>query len=210
MRNINIIAMLLILTVVLMAGPALASTFNFGNSEYTLVQTSGISWNDAKIAAEAAGGHLATITSAAENNFFKNNVFKDAEKAYWLGAFQTGDNNRKKPTENWQWITGEDWSYTDWSSIEPNNSGMNEIHLSADSRYGFQWNDEDSAVGQMINGYVVEKNLSTTPTPFPVRSGYWVQAFAQFSASRENLINNSVSLIRQKSRKSDISRDFFI
>lgn len=150
-----------------LAIPASASTFTFGDSEYTLIQTSGISWTDAKLAAEAAGGHLATITSVAESDFFKSQVFKDLNKAYWLGAFQTGDENRQTPTADWQWVTGEEWDFTDWSSSEPNNSQINEIHLSADSRFGFQWNDEGSAVNQMISGYVVEKPLNTTPTPIP-------------------------------------------
>ncbi|CCO24617.1 lectin-like protein [Maridesulfovibrio hydrothermalis] len=160
---LSISAILLILSAI----PAIASTFTFGNSEYILVQTSGISWDEARIAAEAAGGHLATITSIEENNFFKSNVFKDANKAYWLGAYQTGDEDRQNPTANWQWITGEEWTYTDWSSVEPNNAGMDEAHLSADSRYQFSWNDEDSAVQRMINGYVVEKQLPPTPTPIP-------------------------------------------
>ncbi len=166
MKKIIVLAISTI-TLVLFSIPALASTFSFGDSEYTLVETSGISWADAKLAAEASGGHLATITSAAESDFFKSQVFKDLSKAYWLGAFQTGDENRQNPTDNWQWVTGEDWSYTDWSSNEPNNAAIDEMHLSADSRYGFKWNDEGSAVSKMINGYVVEKPLNPTPTPIP-------------------------------------------
>lgn len=157
---------LTILLSVLAALPAAASTYTFGNSEYILIQSSGISWDDAKLAAEAAGGHLATITSAEESAYLKSNVFRDLNKAYWLGGYQTGDQNKKTPTENWNWVTDEEWSFTDWSNIEPNNAGTNEIHLSADSRYGFQWNDEDSDVSHQINGYVVEKSLSA-PTPIP-------------------------------------------
>lgn len=155
-----------ILLIAFLTAPAMASTFKFGNSEYTLVQSSGIQWEDARIAAEAAGGHLATVTSAEENSFFKSVVFKDLSKAYWLGAFQTGDEDRQTPTANWNWVTGEQWAYTDWSSVEPNNSRLNEIYLSADSRYNFKWNDEGADVAGQINGYVIEKPLSA-PTPIP-------------------------------------------
>ncbi len=155
-----------LLLIAIMATPAVASTYQFGNSQYTLIQTSGISWDAAKIAAEAAGGHLATITSVEESSFFKSTVFKDLNKAYWLGGYQTGDENRQTPTANWNWITGEEWSFTDWASVEPNNAQINEIHLSADSRYGFQWNDEGADVAGQINGYVIEKSLAA-PTPIP-------------------------------------------
>lgn len=88
MRFFNVLCIALLILLINHV-PTWASTFTFGNSEYSLVQSSGINWNDAKLAAEAAGGHLATITSAAENNFLKNNVFQGLDKAYWLGAFQT-------------------------------------------------------------------------------------------------------------------------
>ncbi|OEU66507.1 MAG: lectin [Desulfovibrio sp. S3730MH75] len=154
-----------VLLMTLLAVPAAASNYSFGDSRYQIVTSKGISWNDAKLAAEAAGGHLATITSIEENNFLKDRIFKHKKDAYWLGAYQTGDDDKNTPTENWNWVTGEEWNFADWSSIEPNNAQINEIHLSADSRYNFQWNDEGSAVDKMIKGYVIE--TSTTPTPIP-------------------------------------------
>ncbi|HAS89249.1 MAG TPA: lectin [Desulfovibrio sp.] len=164
MRTLNAILMITML-VALTGESAFASTYTFGNSEYTVIQSNGINWDDAKLAAETAGGHLATITSAAENNFLKTTVFQGLDKAYWLGAYQTGDENRQDPTSNWHWVTGEDWTFTDWYSSEPNNAGINEIHLSADQRFNFQWNDEGSAVSRMIQGYVIE--TPTAPTPIP-------------------------------------------
>ncbi|NDV27926.1 lectin-like protein [Desulfovibrio sp. JC010] len=154
-----------ILVIALTSQSIYASTFSFGGSEYTIVQSTGINWNDARTAAEAAGGHLVTITSAAENNFLKNTVFQGLDKAYWLGAYQTGDENRQDPYSNWHWVTGEEWNFTDWYSAEPNNMKIDEMHLSADQRFDFQWNDEGSAVSQMISGYVIEK--PTAPTPLP-------------------------------------------
>ncbi|WP_432736210.1 lectin-like protein [Maridesulfovibrio sp. FT414] len=171
MKRCSIISLTLLL-LTLLAAPAAASTFSFGNSQYTLVQSSGISWTDAKLAAEAAGGHLATITSAEENNFFKTTIFNNQQNAYWLGAYQTGDNNRKTPTDNWNWVTGEEWSYTDWSPVEPNNAGnINEVYLSADSRYGFKWNDEGADVPGQIRGYVVE---TTNVAPTPIPGAIWI------------------------------------
>ncbi|NDV24661.1 lectin-like protein [Desulfovibrio sp. JC022] len=160
-KTLTLTLVILLLT----GGSAFASTFTFGDSEYTIVQSNGINWNDARLAAEADGGHLVTITSVAENNFLKNTVFQGQDKAYWLGAYQTDDANRQNPTSNWHWVTGEDWNFTDWYTSEPNNQRIDEMHLSADQRFNYQWNDEGSAISSMINGYVVEK--PTAPTPIP-------------------------------------------
>lgn len=149
--------------------PAAATSISFQGSTYELVTVKkSISWDKANEAAIKAKGHLATITSIAENNFIKQNFFTDNNNAYWLGAFQTGDENLQSPKDNWQWVTGEEWKYTDWTPGEPNNAGRsNEIHLSADSRFGYKWNDEDSAAKQMITGYLIEKDASVAPTPIP-------------------------------------------
>ncbi|SME94506.1 lectin-like protein [Desulfovibrio gilichinskyi] len=155
------------LLLICFAVPAAASPFAFQGSTYELIKDKGISWDEANAKAIAAGGHLATITSSAENEFLKQTFFTKDKNAYWLGAFQTGDENKQTPTANWQWVTGEEWNFTNWSSKEPNNSGMNEIHLSADSRFEYKWNDEDSAVKQMITGYVIETPSGTSPTPIP-------------------------------------------
>src|SRR5690606_9693424 len=52
-------------------GPVLWSEIDGGNghSYQVVVVNGGISWQDAKLAAENMGGHLATITSAQENTF---------------------------------------------------------------------------------------------------------------------------------------------
>lgn len=62
-------------------------------------------------------GHLATITSAAENNFIYNYV-NAAHISPWIGLFNTGRVGR------FRWVGGEDLSYTNWAlPNEPNNQG---------------------------------------------------------------------------------------
>ena len=46
------------------------------------------SWTDAKSAAEAMGGHLATLTSAAENDFAKNLILNDS--GFWIYKQMSG------------------------------------------------------------------------------------------------------------------------
>ena len=59
-------------------------------------------WTEAKTACEELGGHLATSTSAEENDFLIG-LLKDMN--VWLGGTYDA-------TEGvWQWITGETWDY---------------------------------------------------------------------------------------------------
>ncbi|HET9662677.1 MAG TPA: hypothetical protein VFP00_00495 [Burkholderiales bacterium] len=140
---------------------------------YEVVPGNGISWNDASLAAEASfhlgvQGHLATITSAAENQFV-DQLRQDALDAadisqaqVWIGGFQAAGSG--EPGEGWQWVNGEGTfpgvdsatPFADWAAAEPNNVGGSESHLTL-GRYGLGggWNDEGSAQST-IGGYVIE------------------------------------------------------
>ncbi|MFX0105897.1 MAG: lectin-like protein [Candidatus Hodarchaeota archaeon] len=101
----------------------------YNGHEYKLI-TEEKSWSDAKIDCEAQGGHLATITSEGENDFIKN--LADSNKV-WLGLTDEVSEG------TWEWITGEDVSYTNWYPGEPNNYGTGEdyVEMYIDGR----WND---------------------------------------------------------------------
>ena len=90
----------------------------------------GISWTDASTAAGAAGGHLATITSAAENQFIFDNVASDTtlwawgDARYvgpWLGGYQDQAAPEFDGTADsaWRWVSGEAWSFATWSPGAP-------------------------------------------------------------------------------------------
>jgi prepilin-type N-terminal cleavage/methylation domain-containing protein len=96
-----------------------------GASSYKIVKTKdSISWDDAKKAAEAAGGHLATITSQKEWD-----IVRALPGAYqvWLGGYQP--KGSKEPDGGWAWVTGEPMSCTAWYPTEPNNSGGTEHYM---------------------------------------------------------------------------------
>jgi len=155
-----------------------------GNGHYYDVVSApnGITWSAASAAATAMGGYLATITSDAENNF----VFSLAEDpAYdviaptnplraigpWLGAYRTGSG-----PSDFAWVTGELFSYTNWASGEPSNSGGDENNIdyigkcsSTPCSIAPTWNDYSSTTpfygGQLPVGYVVEFNTDPVPEP---------------------------------------------
>jgi hypothetical protein len=104
-----------------------------------------ISWDAANASATAAGGYLATVTSQAENEFVfslvSNATYWHGSSGPWLGGYQSPASTQ--PDANWQWVTGEPWSYTNWQEGQPNDAGgKNEDKL----QYGFAplvstWND---------------------------------------------------------------------
>ncbi len=147
-------------------------TFSIGESTlyspdtghyYEFVTSSGISWTDAKNAAEARSyyglqGYLVTATSSAENTF----VASKLQGQGWIGASDAGSENV------WIWATGPEngtqfWQgladgyvvggeYNNWASGEPNNAGGEDY---AHYLTNGEWNDYPVQLSG-ISGYVVE------------------------------------------------------
>jgi len=128
-----------------------------GNGHWYVVinVSSRINWNEAKAQSIIQGGFLATLTSQGENNFVANLVHNNGINAF-LGGFQIDPSS--PANIGWAWVTGEQWSYTNWSEGEPNDQGSpNESFL---EMWGnTKWNDvpvEGSGYSEMA--YVVEWN----------------------------------------------------
>ena len=102
-------------------------------------------WEAARAAAEAMGGHLVTLTSAAENEFVRPMLIDGYFNVYLLGGYRVGS--------EWRWVTGEPWSYTNWYGGEPNNANGNEFYLASWVTPG-TWNDVWSTYEG--SGYIVE------------------------------------------------------
>lgn len=160
-----------------------------GNS-YEAVVDSASSWTQASAAARAAGGHLATLTSASEDQFVSGLLTSAAVPtgSYWIGlqrAGGPGDGTFR------QWTTGEPLAYTNWTPGIPDNyqgaENVASILWTADatsatfSRRG-QWNDlpesgyPNAAIagtpGQVADifrgGYVIEREAApSTAAPLP-------------------------------------------
>ena len=145
---------------------------------YDLVDST-LSWTDAEVAAESAGGYLATITSAEEQAFVSSLLTSyvagdnlNVTSGYMIGGFQPAGS--PEPGGNWQWVTPEVWNYEIWGTGEPNNLYGYENYLYMDERYGWEWNDYNNVnsfygmapeterwVG--FSGYIVESE----PVPEP-------------------------------------------
>lgn len=153
----------LLLAVVLLLLQAVPATAQLARNpdnghHYELVSVP-LSWDAARAAAESrtlAGvrGHLVTITSPTENGFIVAAFGALLGSSPWIGGFQPAGS--PEPAGNWQWVTGEPFSYTNWDSGQPSNSGSeNTLQILA----GGRWNDSNS--GNTIS-YIVE--YDTDPT----------------------------------------------
>ena len=83
------------------------------NGHYYMVCDEGLTWENAKIACEEKGGHLAVITTADENNFIIDLLKIGNKNNYWLGGYRNSNNN------TWEWVTGEKFEFSNWAINQP-------------------------------------------------------------------------------------------
>jgi len=170
------------MNVILLTAPMLASAqlTNWpvqagGNGHYyeAVMANGPIPWGTASMTASNRGGYLATITSASENNFVFAFARSDVDLWYqngsaygpWLGGLQPSGS--AEPAGGWQWVTGEPFTYSNWTSGQPNNSGGNEnrIHLGGQATIAGTWNDVNDTTTQLARSFVIEYNSRPEPAP---------------------------------------------
>ena len=79
---------------------ALALSKSFGDSNYLLVETSPLDWEQAQKYCEGYGGQLVTITTQEENDFVFSLINQGSKLEYWIGGVWEAYST---PT----WVTGE-------------------------------------------------------------------------------------------------------
>lgn len=158
-----------ILTLVLGITPAFAApVFYSGTGHWyqPIKVPGGLSWNDAYTNAVNRSGYLCTVTNAGENSFVAALVDASYYSGLsvnndilgpWLGAF------RQANEANWQWITGENFIYSNWSPGQPDGFGGSEQRLQfyAGASTGSTWGDHpDHEIPGYSSprGYIVEYN----------------------------------------------------
>ena len=125
-----------------------------GNGHWYAAHLTWLEWDNARTFAESIGGHLATVSTAAENEFVADRTSLQYQD-YWLGAKRTGSSCSPPCLE---WITGEPWIFEVWVTgdswgcypANPNACGWNgpgtgtvlEINGRPDIDGYRKWNDE--------------------------------------------------------------------
>ena len=112
-----------------------AGRLAYNGHEYQRVDTNQL-FAQAESHCESLSGHLATIASADENAFVYNNFVKGngpaGENYMRLGGSDAAQEGV------WAWITGEAWSYSNWSPGTPNGGTTENYVYMANSG---QWDD---------------------------------------------------------------------
>jgi len=163
----------------LQAAPMQWAFADGGNDHfYELISNSGfINWTDARDAAKARGGYLATITSEAENVFLTALSFFEGEhRESWIGL------NDAATEGQFEWITGEAVSYVNWAPGEPNNDprfdGEDYAILNPPPEAAGTWNDLPNNP-QRVTFYLVEYDQDPSEVPEP---GTWLTFAAGLAA----------------------------
>lgn len=110
-----------------------------------------LTWEEAKAACEAMGGHLATITSEEEQQ--ELNSCNGGNHNLWIGGYKNADGQ-------WCWVTGEPWKYENWGEGEPNNSSNVVADESCVAMWPEKWNDLANGNIYEQSGYICEWEAS--------------------------------------------------
>lgn len=152
-----------------------------GHTYRVVAKTNLISWDSANAEAVAAGGYLATITSA-EESFFVFALVDDPTywtqtangHGPWIGGYQQPGTS--EPAGGWTWVTApgasapEAFAFTNWEAGEPNNLTVTIAGVTYNQdRVAFfhtgtgrasTWSDEynliNSSLNQWTKSYVIE------------------------------------------------------
>lgn len=164
------LALALISTAAAQAAPVQWSSNAGGNGHwYEFIDyPDHLSWEDARVAAQTRNhngqtGYLGTITSQEEQSFL-NTIWNNAGAA--VGGVLLGGHEVDGIEGNWQWITGEDFTYTNWNAGEPNDLyGETYIVGWWNHNPNGNWNDTDNT---WATAYLVEygpADISAVPLP---------------------------------------------
>ena len=110
-----------------------------------------LTWEEAKAACEAKGGHLATITSPEEQKLIES--LNTQNSKLWIGGY-------KNSAGQWCWVTGEPWEYQNWGDGEPNNSSNVVADESCVAVWPSKWNDLANSNTYEQSGYICEWEAS--------------------------------------------------
>ncbi len=109
------------------------------------------SWTQCEAQAVALGAHLVSVNDAAEQAWLLQNF--DPLKSYRIGLTD------KDQEGVWKWTSGEQFTYTNWQTGEPNNAGGDEDVVHMVGNGSMTWNDRADIVDDFRLG-IFEKSSS--------------------------------------------------
>ena len=95
----------------LFLAPTCEAGWEYTQGQCFSVQTQNLTWADARTECQNLGGDLAAVTSASVQSILFN---LENEVDVWCGANDLSD------SETFSWINGDDWTYENWNTNQPN------------------------------------------------------------------------------------------
>jgi len=106
------------------------------------ITTTYMSWQEHNVAAVSQGKTLAVILNTEQMETVRRLIVGSAA---YIGAFRTITSNATgKTSADWQWVTGDTWSYTNFAGGEPNTSGEYYLEMYSSGT----WNDTQGTGAQ--------------------------------------------------------------
>lgn len=148
--------------------PQGASEFN-GHYYYVYDVDTVTDWNMAQEYCEAQGGYLATIASPEEDAFLYSYITDGGYSSVMFGLTD------QEQTDDWHWVTGEELSYQNWRSGEPNHQGGYEHYgMYYEKNTDGAWNDGSGLGGPFLcewGEYTVAPSDESPQEPVRTTSG---------------------------------------
>ena len=147
--------------------------YNYKNNTYAIIDV-GITWSEAKAYCENLGGHLVSISDSDEQNFINTTILPIGTKnMYWAGGY------RNNTSDNWQWVTDENFEYSNWSLGEPNSNDEHYIHMYRETgtwNNTYEYSTGSWFYGTINSGFICEwegeeENPIITDSNYAVFSG---------------------------------------
>jgi hypothetical protein len=162
-----------------------------GHSYYRSTGTA--TWTTARTNCSNMGGHLVTITTSGEQSFIYG-----LWPSGWIGLTD-------EVTEGtWRWVTGETYSYKNWNSGEPNNSGNEDyVQFVSNGRWNDLNNNNNLAYVLEFEYLVTTSSWTLYKTIYTNSSGYYSISEA-YDPSKEYYIEISAPTRIQAYTSSDI------
>lgn len=137
---------------------AQGTVYGYNGHFYSCYEVTGYTWQQAKSYCESAGGYLAVITDADEQNFIEK-----INQGYnlWLGGYRDDE-------FNWYWVNGEVWKYTNWMEGEPNDSSNVVSNENCLTVWPEQWNDINEENIYEQSGFICEWDSEESMTGIDV------------------------------------------
>ena len=179
----RVIAVLLTIAIIFAASPTIVISENeylpivmetFNDHTYAVFDL-GMTWHEAKAYCESLGGHLVTITSQAEQDFIESLISSGAKNFYWLGGTD------EEIEGIWEWITYEEWNYSNWEDGRPDNlsghDGSKQDYLGVWAQNSFgdtfgKWDDISAIAdgnsrywGLNLSGFICEWSFANLDGP---------------------------------------------